>query len=80
MKTFSVSQFKALCLGLLEKVSKTGQPILITKKGKPLAQVIPPPIDRKGKDWMGSMSDTAEIEGDIVNLDSTSSKWEVLKK
>jgi prevent-host-death family protein len=35
------SQFKAQCLGLLDEVAATGQPIVVTKRGKPVAQVVP---------------------------------------
>ena len=35
-KQIPVTQFKAQCLSLLEQVSKSGQPLVITKRGKPL--------------------------------------------
>jgi prevent-host-death family protein len=35
------SLFKAQCLGLLDEVAATGQPIVVTKRGKPVAQVVP---------------------------------------
>ena len=65
METVSVSEFKATCLELLAKVGRTGEPILITKRGKPLAQVTPPPPQRK-KSWLGCMAGTAHVLGDIV--------------
>ncbi len=40
-RTLSVSEFKAKSLGLLERVSRTGETLIITKHGKPLAQVVP---------------------------------------
>lgn len=40
-KSFSVSEFKAKSLGLLDEVSRTGQSIVVTKRGKPIAKVIP---------------------------------------
>jgi prevent-host-death family protein len=66
METVSVSEFKATCLERLAKVERTGEPLLITKRGKPLAQVTPPPPPPKRKSWLGSMAGTAHIHGDIV--------------
>jgi len=39
MKSIAVSEFKSHCLSLLEDVARTGEPILVTKRGKPLARV-----------------------------------------
>jgi antitoxin (DNA-binding transcriptional repressor) of toxin-antitoxin stability system len=41
MKSIAVSQFKVHCLSLPEDVSRTGQPLLVMKRGKPLARVVP---------------------------------------
>lgn len=41
MKSVAVSEFKARCLSLLEDVARTGEPFLITKRGKPLARITP---------------------------------------
>ena len=37
----SISKFKATCLRLRERVAATGEPIVITKRGKPLARLVP---------------------------------------
>ncbi|MCC6765075.1 MAG: type II toxin-antitoxin system Phd/YefM family antitoxin [Deltaproteobacteria bacterium] len=41
MKQVSVSEFKTHCLALLEDVARTGQPIVVVKRGKPLVRVTP---------------------------------------
>jgi len=41
MKSIAVSEFKSHCLSLLEDVARTGEPILVTKRGKPLARITP---------------------------------------
>ena len=41
MQTMGISQFKAHALKILDKVAKTQEIIVITKRGKPLAQIIP---------------------------------------
>lgn len=41
METISISKFKATCLAVLERVRKTGEPIQVTKFGKPVAEIKP---------------------------------------
>jgi prevent-host-death family protein len=67
METIAISKFKATCLSLLERVKKTGQPVLVTKRGEPIAQVVPPPPPEppEGRTF-GCMAGTVEILGDIV--------------
>jgi len=67
MQEVAISEFKAKCLALLEQVRKTKKPLRITRFGKPVAEVIPPsPAKQKG-DWLGSMTGTMDIVGDIVS-------------
>lgn len=66
MKSVSVSEFKAKCLGLIEQVDKTRQPLRITRHGRPIAQLIPAGPDRKRK-FLGDMEGTGRIIGDIVS-------------
>jgi len=40
-RTVSASAFKATCLGLLDEVAGTGTEIVVTKRGKPIARVVP---------------------------------------
>ena len=54
MEQVPISKFKATCLSLLDKVKRTGQPILITRKGDPIAQVIPPVPPTPPESWLGS--------------------------
>ena len=66
MEEIAISEFKAKCLAILERVEKTKQPIRITRHGKPVADVVPtaPVMDRAS--WIGSMRDTMKIYGDII--------------
>jgi prevent-host-death family protein len=72
MNDVSISEFKAKCLGLIEQVQKTRQPLRITRHGKPVAEIIPSGPDRK-RQFLGDMVGTAKIVGDIlspvINLD-----------
>jgi prevent-host-death family protein len=40
-RTVNASRFKAQCLSLLDEVAATGETIVVTKRGKPIAQVVP---------------------------------------
>ncbi|MDP9177149.1 MAG: type II toxin-antitoxin system Phd/YefM family antitoxin [Gemmatimonadota bacterium] len=76
--SLSVSAFKATCLAVLERVRRTGRPVLVTKYGKPLAEVVPPSLHGGASNWIGSMRDTARIRGDIVRPASDPEDWEAL--
>ncbi len=67
MKTMAISEFKATCLAALERVGKTGEPLLVTRWGKPVAQVMPPPEPDVGTaSAFGCMAGTAEEIEDIL--------------
>ncbi len=46
-KTMSASEFKAKCLALMDEVAASGEPVVITKNGKPVAQLAPAPNEAK---------------------------------
>jgi prevent-host-death family protein len=79
MKEIAISEFKAKCLSLLDQVQKTKKPILVTRFGKPIAEVVPASPQAGSTDWIGSMKDTFEILGDIVSPASDEQDWEVLR-
>jgi len=72
MKKIAAGEFKAKCLALLDEVSQQRKEILITKRGKPVAKVVP--IDKNPPSFIGSMLGTMEITGDIVSPIDV--KWE----
>ncbi|HET6613648.1 MAG TPA: type II toxin-antitoxin system Phd/YefM family antitoxin [Kofleriaceae bacterium] len=76
MEEVSASTFKATCLELLKKVQRTGQPILITRRGEPVAEVVPAKRPTRTRGWVGSAKGTGKILGDIV--EPTGEKWEAL--
>ncbi|MDW7710794.1 MAG: type II toxin-antitoxin system Phd/YefM family antitoxin [Deferrisomatales bacterium] len=76
MQTVKASEFKAKCLALMDQVARTGEPLLITKKGKPVAELRPPSGGRE-KTPFGLHKGLLEIRSDIVSpLDEP---WEVLE-
>ena len=56
--------FKAECLKLMDEVARTGQPVVITKHGKPVAQLVP--VAAEPRSLFGYMKNTVTIKGDIV--------------
>ena len=67
MQEIAISEFKAKCLALLERVRKTKTPIRITRFGRPIADVMPISREAESADWLGSLADVMTIEGDIVS-------------
>ena len=65
-KEVSVSEFKAKALGLLERVASQGSSFIVTKRGKPIARVVPFQ-DEKEKPTPDRLSGTVVFEGDIVS-------------
>lgn len=75
-RTISAAKFKAQCLKLMDEVNRTGDEIVITKRGKPVARLTRP--GRPGfHSLFGSMKGTVTVKGDIISpLDV---EWEALK-
>jgi prevent-host-death family protein len=61
-------EFKAKCLQLMDQVARSGEPIVITKRGKPVAKLVPPDASEPRTPLFGYMAGTAEIRGDIVTV------------
>jgi len=79
MKTMPAGAFKQTCLRVLDEVSASGEPIVITKRGKPVAQLIPVKPERSD-DWLGAMSDRGKITGDLVAPAVDLDEWEALRE
>jgi prevent-host-death family protein len=66
IQEIAISEFKAKCLSLLEEVSKTKTPLRVTRRGKAIADVIPASSHAEERSWIGSMSGSIDIVGDVV--------------
>jgi prevent-host-death family protein len=73
-----VSKFKATCLAVLKRVQRTGRPVLVTRFGQPVAEVLPPQRRGSRLDWLGAMQGRVEISGDVVGPVADSSDWAAL--
>ncbi|MFQ5740310.1 MAG: type II toxin-antitoxin system Phd/YefM family antitoxin [Acidobacteriota bacterium] len=67
MQEIKISEFKARCLALLNQVGRTKKPIRITRRGIPVAEVVPPSPRRQGRKFLGASADTFDLlDDDIV--------------
>ena len=64
MRTIKASEFKAKCLKIMDEVAETGEPVVITKRGVPVAQMTP--IRRRPDALFGAMEGSVTILGDII--------------
>ena len=63
VRTMKASEFKAKCLALMDEVAESGEEIIITKRGKPVAKLAP--YEDKPASWFGR-GDGIVIHGDII--------------
>jgi antitoxin (DNA-binding transcriptional repressor) of toxin-antitoxin stability system len=64
----------------MQRVKRTGRPVLITRYGRPVAEVVPPSRPAPTGQWIGSMAGTAVTLGDIVSPAADPDEWEVLRR
>ena len=72
MRTVKAGEFKAKCLELMDEVSRTGESMIITKRGKPVARL--GPVGTETTKLLGLHKETVRIFGDIVA--PTGESWE----
>jgi prevent-host-death family protein len=65
-RAVSATEFKARCLGLLERVARTGEPLVVTRRGRPVAKVVPVEVPAP-RNLRGSMTVHADIVGPILD-------------
>ena len=66
MTTIKASEFKAKCLALMDQVARTGQTIVVTKNGKPVAEMRPHRLPR-AESLIGLHKGQIDIRGDIIS-------------
>ena len=80
MEKMAISKFKATCLAVLKRVQRTRKPILVTKFGEPIAEIVPPPPAPRPNRWLGAMEGTIKIHGDIISPASDEQDWDALRQ
>jgi prevent-host-death family protein len=63
-RTITASEFKAKCLKLMDDVAESGEEIVITKYGRPVAKLAP--CRQGSRSWFGRDRDIIQIHGDLV--------------
>ena len=71
----SVTEFKAKCLAILERIRATGERVTVTKRGVPVAEVIPP-SHAKTHDPQKELKGTVRVLGDLLEPVMPPGAWE----
>ena len=73
MKQMPAGEFKAQCLAVMDQVCKSGEPVVITKHGKPVAKLVP--AENQAEEMFGYMAGKVKIVGDIVGPVTPLEDW-----
>jgi prevent-host-death family protein len=77
MKQMRASAFKARCLAVMDDIQATGEPVIVTKRGKPVVKVIP--VKPEKDDIFGFMAGDVKIVGDIESPLVPLKEWKIMK-
>ena len=75
MKKMAAGAFKVHCLKVMDEVQSKRQAVLITKRGKPVAKLVP--VEKEKDDIFGFLKGKGKIEikGDIVSPAISPEEW-----
>jgi prevent-host-death family protein len=73
MKTIPAGTFKARCLAIMDEVQTKRQAVVITKRGKPVAKLVP--VDNAKDDIFGFLKGKGKIVGDVVSPIISPEEW-----
>jgi len=79
MESMPVSKFKATCLAVVQRVRRSGRPVLLTRFGKPMAEIVPARSAARPQPWIGSMKGRGEAVGDITQPVLDLDAWAALR-
>ena len=74
MKKIAAGDFKARCLTLMEDVRSTREPLIITKRGRPVAKLVP--ADDTAREFIGRLKGVIRIVGDVESPIEPPEVWE----
>jgi prevent-host-death family protein len=78
MRDLSATEFRAKCLSILDEVARTGEPVLIRKRGRPVAQLLPA-TGLEDSEAQASLLGTVRIVGEVVTPVLPAGDWEAEK-
>jgi prevent-host-death family protein len=73
MKTIAAGSFKVHCLAIMDEVQSKRQAVLITKRGKPVAKLVP--VEQVKDDIFGFLKGKVKVVGDVVSPALTPEEW-----
>lgn len=71
MRTMTAAEFKAKCLKVMDEVAATGEAVVVTKRGKPIARLVPeqageqPRRPARLRDLFKGMIEVADPQDDL---------------
>ncbi|MGA9308537.1 MAG: type II toxin-antitoxin system Phd/YefM family antitoxin [Candidatus Sulfotelmatobacter sp.] len=74
MKQIPAGEFKAQCLAIMDQVLRSGEPVVVTKHGKPVVKLVP--AENRADDIFDYMAGKAKVVGDIVGPITPLDDWE----
>lgn len=74
MKKVAAGVFKAKCLAIMDEVQAKRQPVLVTKRGKPIVKIVPA-TTREKDDIFGFYKGKGEILGDVLSPGFAPEEW-----
>ena len=77
MKKMAAGVFKAKCLSVMDTVQRTREPVVITKRGKPIAKLVP--AEEPAKSIFGYLKGKMKIVGDIESPVDPPEAWDALR-
>ena len=72
MKTMPAGEFKVHCLAVMDEVARKREAVVITKRGKPIAKLVP--LEKKD-DIFGFLKGRVKVLGDVVSPGLTPEEW-----
>lgn len=79
MQDIPISKFKATCLAVLERVRRTGQPVRVTRFGRPVADIVPPSPTTRAARWLGKYAGRVTLRDDLIEPASRPTDWDALR-
>jgi len=79
MAKVGATEFKARCLELMDRVAERRETYVITKRGRPVARLIPADAPRR-RSVFGCMAGQMEIVGDIDEPVWSEAQWEEFER
>ena len=78
MKKMAAGEFKSRCLAVMDSVQKTKEPVLITKRGRPVAKLVPAE-EAAAREFLGRLEGIVKIVGDIESPIEPLDAWDALR-